>query len=228
MLVNPLKILIAAGAITALIGCAGKTPSIQSGPGAEKDANNLYKVDNTRVDLVYADPNANLRDYTHFIIDPLDVSQVVIVEPFYIGLHRRTWTLTEKDKALLQDAYQTSMEKHLAKDQGFGLASQAAPNAIRIRAAIIEIAPNAPKDDFASRPIGRMKIISEGAGSITMAALLEDSVSQKPIAKVIDNREGSTMWGLNNRVSNTAEVRRVFSRWAQLLRSRFDTIHQRN
>lgn len=228
MFFNPMKFLIIAGSLAIIAGCTASTPSIQSGPDAERDANNLYKVDHTRVDLAYADPNANLKNYTQFIIEPLDLSRVVIVEPDYIGLHRRTWTLTDKDKSMLQDSYRTSMEKHLTKDQGFTVTSQVKSSAIRIRAAIIEISPNAPKDDFSSRPIGRTRIISEGAGSITMAALLEDSVSGKPIAKVIDNREGSTMWGVNNRVSNTAEVKRVFSRWAQLLRSRFDAIHQRN
>jgi hypothetical protein len=38
---------------------------------------------------------------------------------------------------------------------------------------------------------------------------------------------GSSLWGVNNSVSNAAEVRRAFSSWAMQIRAQLDRVHSK-
>ncbi|WOJ95611.1 DUF3313 family protein [Congregibacter brevis] len=203
-----------------LVGCA-EQPSIQTGEDAEVIMGGLAKVDNSRADLAYIDPNADYARYTKVFIVPLDVDNVEIIQPdtsgSMVNRYNREWELTDSDKAKLQSSFQESMAKALTDGGAFEIAEQGGDDVIKLEAMITQIAPSAPKDDQMSRTTARSTVITEGGGSMSLAIMLADGDSGEPLAIIKDRRTStnSTMWGINNSVTNMAEVRRNFNSWAK-------------
>ena len=101
-------------------------------------------------------------------------------------------------------------------------------NVLRITAKLTRIAPSAPKDDYRSRPVGRSKVVTEGAGDLSVAVTFSDSETGEVLALAKDTRSGSSQWGINNSVTNSAEVRRVFNSWALQIAAQLERIHKKS
>ena len=202
-------------------GCAGE-PTIQTGDDAEIVMGTLARVDNSQVDLAYVDPNVDYTRYSKVFIMPLDVDNIKIRQPqtqsSMVNRYNRQWELTDSERQAFQDAYRVAMEKALSKDGAFVVTDQRGDDVIAVQGMITAIAPAGPKDDAMSRGVGRSEVYTEGAGAMSIAVMLTDGDSGEVIAIFKDTRRGQqTVWGLNNSVSNMAEVRRYFSTWARQL-----------
>jgi len=218
---TPEFLLPAACAALLLLGACAGEPRIQRGSDAEVIMGSLNRVDNAGVDLAYADPLVDYRRYERLRIRPLNLDHVRIVQPegHTPGTRlRSTWVLTEEDRQSLQESFARIMRRELSGD-GFTLTDEAGPDVMDIEAMLTRIAPNAPKDDLKSRGSARTVIYTQGAGSVSIKVTLRDAQSGEILALLEDRRDGeTTAWGLNDRVRNQAEVRRIFSLWAQRLR----------
>ncbi len=223
----PLAACLAAGT---LVACSG-TPTVQTGPDAETIDGKLYRVDNTAAQLVYVDPSVDFSRYNRVLLMPLGLDNVEIIQPGNSSApygRKRGWELTDEDRAALQADYREAMVQALVENGGYALADAPADDVLKINAMLTELAPNAPKDDNQSRYAGRSRVYTEGAGSIAVAVAFADSKSGEVLALSKDRRRSSQQWGVNNRVTNRAEVRRVFSAWARQVRKGLDQVHGRN
>lgn len=225
-LMTPLVLCAAAG----IVACAGE-PTIQSGEDAEVIMGNLNKVNNSRVDMAYVDRDGDYDRYTRVYIAPLDVDNVEIVQPSgtstsMVNRYNTEWELTAENKLQLQAAYKEVMERELAKDGAFAIAQGGGDDVLAILGAITQIAPNAPKDDFSSRGAGRNRVYTASSGSIDITLAFEDGDSGDVLAIIKDRRSenNSNNWGMNNSVTNMAEVRRAFSSWAMRVREGLQTL----
>jgi hypothetical protein len=215
-----LKHTIALGSAVALLalgGCSGQ-PTIQTGDNAEVINGNLARVDNPRVGLAYVDPDADYARYTRVHILPLNLDNVEIIQPTnnsMVNRFNREWELTDKDKTNLQNAYLEVMTRQITKNGAFGIADAGGDDVLTIGSIITRIAPSAPKDDAVSRGAGRNMVFSASAGSVSIAIALADGDSGEIIALIKDTQGGNNnFWGVNNSVTNMAEVRRAFTTWA--------------
>lgn len=207
-----------AAALLALVGCAGE-PTIQTGDDAEVIMGNLNRVDNARADLAYMDPAADYARYERVQIQPLDLDNVEIIQPnsgsSMLSRYNTEWKLTDRDKAALQNAYLEVMTREISKNGDFEIADAGGDDVLTIGAMITRIAPSAPKDDAMSRGTSRSRVYSESSGSISITIALADGDSGEVIALIKDTTRGNNnYWGVNNSVTNMAEVRRAFSSWA--------------
>lgn len=211
----------------ALAAC--QAPQLQTGKDAEVIEGHLVRVDHTNVKLAYVDPNADFSRFTAILLAPLGVDDVKIVQPAnsLSVPGRQKWTLTEADKQRLQADFAAAMRQQLAQQGGYPMVQTAGENVLQISAILTRIAPTAPKDDFRSRPTGRNKVFTEGAGDLDVTVTFIDSLSGEVLALAKDTRSGSSLWGVNNSVTNTAEVRRVFNAWGMQMRAQLDRIHRK-
>jgi hypothetical protein len=200
----------------------------QSGKDSGPDVilGTLHKVDNARVGMAYVDPNADFSAYTKILLDPLDVDKVEIVQPSSsTAVGRNQWVLTDSDKANLRKNYMEVFTRELQETGDYEIVTTPGPDVLRVTASLTGIAPNAAKDDNRSRGMGRSRVYSSGAGSMSIAFGLSDSDSGAVLAIVKDVRRGSPSWGVNNSVSNMSDVRFMFGRWARMIRARLDIVH---
>jgi hypothetical protein len=202
--------------------------SAQSGKNTGPDVilGTLHKVDNARVGLAYVDPNADFSLYTKIMLDPLDVDKVEIVQPSRSSAARRNdWVLNDSDKEKLQKNYMEVFTRELQETGDYEIVTTPGPDVLRITASLTGIAPNAAKDDSRSRAMGRTRVYSSGAGSMSIAFGFTDSDSGEILGIVKDARRGRPVWGINNSVTNMSDVRIMFGHWARMIRARLDIVH---
>ncbi len=209
-----------------LVACASQEPQVQTGPDAEVIAGNLHKVDHTR-GAAYVNPEVDFSQYQQVMIDPLNLDNVEIKQPSSSLSSRGEFTLEPEDKERLSSAYREVFVRELEEDGGYEVVDQAGPNVLRVVASVEGLAPAAAKDDFKSRSIGRSRVYSEGSGSVSMQFVFVDAESEQIVAILQDTRSGSSMWGVNNAVSNYGDVRFMFGQWARQLRDRLDSFQGR-
>ena len=205
-----------------LLSACSTSPEIQSGPDAEViEGTNLTRVDNTRVQLAYLDPKADFSGFKRVLIQPLGVDNIEVIEPARSATTRGrgNWELTDADKAALQQAFMDQMVRQLEERGSFTIANAPGDDVLEIAASLLAIAPNATRDDFQSRPIGRSRVYTEGAGSMAVMVAFGDSETGEVLALIKDSRAATGFWGPNNSVSNMADVRRMFSSWATQINS---------
>jgi hypothetical protein len=111
-------------------------------------------------------------------------------------------------------------------DDGYPMVADAGDDVLILRPAIIDLDLTAPDIPVA----GRSKTYVASTGAATLYLELYDSVSGEILARIVDRRRlgnyGHMQW--SNSVTNRAEARRLFARWAKLLREGLDEIHQEN
>jgi len=211
-----------------LVGCQN-TAQHQTGRDTADIPPNLVRVNHTSAKLAFVDPNAEFSKYTAILVTPLGVDNVEIIQPSssITTTGNRNWQLTDADKQRLQQDFREAMVKQLSEKGGYPLVDTAADNVLQISAILTRIAPTAPKDDNRSRPPGRVRIFTEGAGKLRVEVTFSDAETGAVLALAKDTRSGSAIWGVNNNVTNSAEVRRVFNAWAMQIRTQLDRIHKK-
>jgi len=216
-----IKKYLASVAMLSLVAACSSTPEVQTGDGAEVIGDNLHRVDNSKADVAYIDPDADFSKYTKVMIRPLGVNKIEVIQPSKTGtsMSRRDWELTDADKQMLQDTFHSAMLKNLQDKGDFPLVDEPGDDVLEIGAMITAIAPSAAKDDGRSRAMGRSYVITDGAGAIAVAVAFGDSETGEVLALIKDSRSSSSHWGLNNSVTNKADVQRMFNSWAMQINS---------
>jgi hypothetical protein len=209
-----------------LAACSGE-PTVQTGDDAEVILGNLNKVDNSKSDMAYIDPQANFGKYNKVLISPLGVDNVEIIQPNKSATNRynKDWELNDGDKKKLQEIFHESMTKQLQEKGGYPVVTEAGDDVLEIAAKLTAIAPSGPKDDFQSRSTGRSRVYTEGGGGLAVAVAFADSESGEILGVMKDSKSSTSMWGSNNSVSNLSDVRRMFSSWATQIRNGLDHAH---
>jgi hypothetical protein len=224
------KILATIGAISLMTACTS-TPEVQTGADAEVIMGGLHKVDNSRADLAYVDPNTDFSKYHKIMLMPLGMDNVEIIQPNSSSsasrINRGNWELTDGDRENLQTIFHESMVKHLETKGGYEIVTGPGDDVLQVQAAILAIAPSAPKDDFRSRSAGRSQIYTQGAGSMAVMVAFADSETGEVLGLMKDSRASNSAayWGGNNSVSNLSDVRIMFNSWATGIRKGLDNIH---
>ena len=120
---------IALATVTLVSACSSTTPEIQTGEDAAVIMDSLHKVDNSRTDLAYVDPNADFSKYQKIMLMPLGMDNVEIIQPDHntsmSRSSRSNWELTDSDKEKLQKIFQESMTKELEKKYGYDVVTEA-------------------------------------------------------------------------------------------------------
>ena len=182
----------------------------------------LVPVENARVASAFIDPDA---DFSVF-------ERIAILDPFVAfrsnwqrdqnrsrrGSSRISASDMERIKADVARLFKEVMIERLEADDGFEVVDGANYDVLLLRPAIIDLDITAP-DTLSA---GRSQTYAASAGAATLYIELFDSVTSEIIGRAIDRqgaRRGGGTVSWSNRVTNVAEARRVFGRWADQLRS---------
>jgi len=183
----------------------------------------LERVENSKVAKAYIDPNA---DFSVF-------KRVKILDP-YVAF-RRNWRRDqnrlrarnvrvrdmERIRADVASLLATVFTEALEAGDGFEVVDVTGDDVLLLRPAIIDLDVSAPDTMSA----GRSSTFTTSAGAATLYLELYDSVSGDIIGRAADRqaiRSASDGISWRNRATNSADARRMFRRWANLLRSFLD------
>lgn len=224
-------VLATAGLLTAFTfgGCrAVKQPVLETGPNAEITHDGLVRVRWSRFEYAWLKPDADFGRYSQVMMDPVSIA--------YKREPRETEGRRSPDKGnfALSDSQMTDMkryfseafEKELTKLANFTLVDVAGPQALRVEAAIIDLVVNVP-----TRPTGGERVFTTSAAQMTLVLEARDAVTGEILARVADRRDtqsgsGSVSdLGYSTPSANAGAVRLLFKRWAQILASRLDAVH---
>ena len=183
----------------------------------------LKRVENSKVAMAYIDPDADFSTY----------KRVKILEPNVAFRsnwrrdqnRRRTGRVSVRDmeriRANVASLFEKVFTEALEADGGFEVVDEIGDDVLLLRPAIIDLDVTAPD----TRSAGRSRTFTTSAGAATLYIELFDSVSGDIIGRAADRqaiRSPGSSLSLSNRAVNTAEGRRMFRRWANLLRSFLD------
>lgn len=184
----------------------------------------LHRVQDSKMALVYAEPEADLSIYEHVILLDAHVAfkknwardqRTKSAQPLRINSKD-----IENIKNSLAEQFNEVFRETL-EEGGYTLTDTPAENALLIRPAIINLDVNAPDTPSA----GRSYSFTSSAGEMTLYLELYDSVTGDLIAKSLDRRMDNAHNGFytwTNSVSNRQAAQRILKGWANILLTALD------
>ncbi|MEP1469516.1 MAG: DUF3313 family protein [Halieaceae bacterium] len=183
----------------------------------ERSFDNLVAVEGAAVNMAYIDPDADFSVFKRVaILDPL----VAFRSNWQRDQNRgRSRNISNRDMERIKEDVGTQFERVFAERleaAGYEVVDVAGDDVLVLRPAIIDLDITAPD----TRTPGRSRTFTASTGAATLYMQLFDSVSGDIIGRAADRRAvrsgaGSISW--SSSVTNTAEARRMFGRWADTL-----------
>ena len=210
-----------------LASCSSSGPQQPKLSETDVIMGNLHRVKNAQVGVAFLDPDADFSRFEKILLDPLDMSRTEIIQPSRTNsaVARRPTELSERNIENIQRAFAEVFTRELQETGDYTIVTEPGPDVLRISATVTQLAPTAPGDDPRTRSTGRVRVFTEGAGSMAIAFGFSDSQTNQVLAVVKDARSGSPTWGVNNSVTNMSDIRFMFGRWARMVRARLDIAH---
>ena len=186
---------------------------------------NLAPVEDAAVGMAYIDPEADFSVFKR-------VKMLDTFVAFRSGWQRdqrrgsRSNRVSANDMDRIKADVSTMVNEvfatQLEADDGFEITDETGDDVLLIRAAIIDLDITAPDTMSA----GRSRTFAASTGAATLYIELFDSVSGQIIGRAADRQAvrsagGNVTW--SNRVTNSADARRMFRGWADTLRGFLDS-----
>lgn len=206
-------------------GCATPAaPTIQTGSDAEISFDGLHRVDNSQAEMAWARPDFDISMYSKIL--PVSSgfeyrkatnqgrtqSERNRGGPFVISPEART-----RFETLVGEVFQ----EEFSEVQNWEFVTEPGPDVMILRGGMLDVFSDVPPDNIA----GRNRTFVSAVGQATLVLELRDSQSNTVLARSIDRRWAQRPGGQmmeSNRVTNTAEVRRLVRMWAVRLREGLD------
>ncbi|RYG00490.1 MAG: DUF3313 family protein [Chitinophagaceae bacterium] len=208
------------GAILFLSACGTVKPNEKA--AAEKATNNgLSVVAKPRFDSTFIASTMRFEQYKNLKIDPLDLTNVKIIESSMQRSFDKPWELTDEDRRYYQEKYLHAARKNLIDTGLYSTEERDGKDTLLLTAKVLQIAPLGPKDDFTSRP-NLMDVYSEGFGRMTISFEVYDSETNKLLLTATDERDLGKIWEKNNRAQNKMQIRLAFDYWLSNLKTELE------
>jgi hypothetical protein len=199
---------LASGLCVLLAGCPAAPPP------ADVSDDGLQRVDVSLFDELYVAPGVSLANYKRVMLDPVEIN-------FKKDWRKRHPDLSDRDyevfRGELAKLLREKMVKELA-DGGYTIAESPDKDVIRLRASVEDA-------DFAGpEPFGDKKTFAYMDGEMTLRVQGFDGPSGALIARAKDYEEDNETQVLDraDRISAYRNAQRMFSKWAEALRSALD------
>lgn len=199
-------------AVAAIVMAA---PAFSQEPQGSWDG--LVKVKPQRFDTAYLLPGADFRPYRRLLAEPVTVAfRKEWLRQVNVGT-RLPERVTEADaKEIARRARELFAEefREAFREAGFEFAESPAEDVLRVRAGVIDLYLAAPDVDSSALT----RVYTMEPGEATLFVELLDSTSGALLGRAIDERELRDIgrFRIANRVTNEADLRVLFRRWAEI------------
>jgi len=209
-----LKIIIGITAlVVGLLPCA-PAPARENPAPATIDG--LQLIPDTRLGLVYADPEADLAVYNSLLL--ID-AQVAFRKNWRRDINQNLpFQVTAGDMQNIKSEVSTLFREIFTQElesAGFTLVTEQSPDTMIIRPAILDLNVNSPDTPRG----GTTRNVTQSAGDMTLYLELRDSITGDVLAKAMDfqfDRSNITPF-MMDRTRNERAARQILTNWAQVL-----------
>lgn len=224
------KTLILSGLAIVIAACSSTPPTFQTGPEAEVTYDGLTRVDNAKMNTVWARTDIDLSGYTKVRFESVDVEYRPVKGPYSgrAGMassrtrSQSTFPMDDATKQLVEETIFSAFLQELSKSDKYEMIDIEGPDVLTVRASLLDVVSQVPPDTM-----GRGSIYIDRVGEATLVLELYDSESNAILARGVDRRaaerSGTTMMN-SNPVSNKAEVSRLGRTWGTMLRSGLESL----
>jgi hypothetical protein len=192
---------------------------------AEVTAEGMVRQDSDAAQILYKNPEANFSVYERIaILEPKVAFRTNWQRDQRRSNNRIRTSEMERIQQSVADLFTQVFTERLSADDGYEIVDVAGYDVLVVRAAIINLDVTSP-DTFRA---GRTRTFSATAGEATLVLELVDSITGQTLARAVDRRTARTAGGratISNRITNTAEARRMFGSWADALRNGLDQFY---
>ena len=192
---------------------------------AEVSYDGLVRIPDASVYAAYINPDADFSVFKRVaILDPLVAFRANWQRDQNRSRSRRNVRARdmERIKADVAALFKEVFIERLQADDGYEIVDVGGDDVLIVRPAIIDLDITAP--DVATA--GRSRTFTATTGAATLFMELFDSVSGQIIGRAADRRSARQAGGMiswSNSVTNRAEARRMFGRWADQFRAFLDS-----
>lgn len=227
-----LRYIISLALLAALAGCSSTpAPSVQTGDDAELSFDGLHRVDDTIMDTVRARPDIDLTAYRKVMFVPVGVSYRDAEPGDTSGALRRStrsrttalqeFQIDEETKATFEAEIGGVFIEEVSASEVYTIVEEPGPDVLKIGVALLDVVSRVPP-----QADGRSRVFIDSVGEATLVLEIRGSMSNTVYARAVDRRAAQQRSQMveSNRVTNTAEVRRLGRRWGQIVREGLDTL----
>jgi hypothetical protein len=222
-----MKRLTAIVATVLVAGCASQDPAIQTGPDAETTFDGLVRIEHSRFEAAWIDPDVDLKQYDKIIPGGAEFEFRNVQKMSSTAARRSNeseFCISESNRQRLVDTVSEVFEEELQKSKHFTIAAEPGPDTLIIVGGLHDIVSQVPPED-----VGRSEVWLSSLGEATLVIELRDSLSNEVIYRATERRAierpGNQMMRAST-ATTWAEVRRWARRWAVSLREGLDSIHE--
>ncbi|RDV25524.1 DUF3313 family protein [Alteromonas aestuariivivens] len=192
----------------------------QSGSMAEQTEtlsfDGMVRQSQDQFDEVYVSPEFSIQDYQSLMLEPGTVAFKKNWARNYNSSGRLT-RVTERDMEMIRERMSgyvfSEFEAVLGDNSPMPLVTEVGELTLLVKPSIINLDLNAPDLVTANRQYS----YAESAGEATLYLELIDSVSGKPLARVVDRQEDwdDNYFTWRNRATNAQDAKRIARLWAE-------------
>jgi len=185
----------------------------------------------TRSTTAYKKEGVNFSDYSKVQFSP---STVAFKKNWQRDYNRDQPTMSsrikDRDVVRIKESVKVLLDETFKAEFGksgtYSTVKHATSGTLLLKPTIIDLDVNAPDVMAATRS----KTYANEAGKATLFLEIYDAVSGEILARIIDtetvgDNHGFYQWA--NRVTNSADAKRVIKKWAKTLREKFDQAHEK-
>jgi hypothetical protein len=200
-------------------GCA-------STPRGPSEWDGLVRQTDTRFNALFVRPDAEIPSYASIIIAPATVQFARNWDPNRGG-RSASRRLDSGDILAIKESLATMVGDIFGEELtagGYRIVTEPGPDTLLVIPAIVDLYVTAPDTMSA----GRSRTYTANSGRMTLVLELRDSVTGETLARVVDGRSGRNagLMTVTNRVTNTADARRIVRTWSQALVGALDSLYK--
>jgi hypothetical protein len=205
-------------------GCTSAPATIQQGADAEVSFDGLHKVDNANADSAWAREDFDISSYNKIMLVGAGIEYTPETNKGRTSRDRNRggpYFIDDATRVRFEKLVSETFEDEMRKIEKFTLVDEAGPDVLIVWGGLLDVTSYVPPDNLS----GRSEIFISTVGAATLVLELRDSETNTILARSIDRRAAERQSGVmtnSNRVTNSAEVRRLIRFWARRLRDGLD------
>lgn len=180
-------------------------------------------ADEGLLDPTWHKAGTDWKQYSAFLVKPLDIDDVKVLKPAWAEDDGEDWTIQTMDKAAVQAIFSKAMADTLQDDRGWPIVSEPAANVLEVEVEMLSVTPWLKPGS--SDMVDGHNVTTLGSGEVNGRVELRDSQTRELLLLIEGERAVGQEYIEFNAENNADNLHAMFAEFAQRLRASMDRVH---